>query len=242
MAGDVADGLIGHPIRACAGSTRLSSDFEAGLRRSGRERSGFDFVPTVCCAIDDDEGGRWTWRAGPSPFTRRCKTYRPVWEMHVFGEAAVAAGDAFRRGDLAGVPRPSATRWSTPTTAAGPLDKVPARVGRRRSARRLSSPADLLHLVGELTSSRPDHRGVRPGCPGRGRRTRLSAPPALGWRQAGSRATNRSKPAMSVSAGPWPGRITAGFRSASLRIEHRVSTGSGVRSSGGSARLVRSAR
>jgi hypothetical protein len=43
---------------------------------------------------------------------------------------------------------------------------------------------------------------------------------------AGSEATKRSKAAMSVTGGPWPGRISEGLRSASLRIERRFSAGS----------------
>src|ERR1700742_3712214 len=57
MAGDVADGLIGHPIQSLRWIDEVVVDaFEEGLRRSARERSDFDYLPTVCCAIDDDEG------------------------------------------------------------------------------------------------------------------------------------------------------------------------------------------
>lgn len=43
---------------------------------------------------------------------------------------------------------------------------------------------------------------------------------------AGREETKRSKAAMSVTAGPWPGRIREGLSSASLRIERRFSAGS----------------
>src|ERR1700754_2192943 len=57
MAGDVADGLVGHPIQSLRWIEEVVVDaFEEGLRRSGRERRDFDYLPTVCCAIDDDEG------------------------------------------------------------------------------------------------------------------------------------------------------------------------------------------
>jgi alkanesulfonate monooxygenase SsuD/methylene tetrahydromethanopterin reductase-like flavin-dependent oxidoreductase (luciferase family) len=57
MAGDVADGLIGHPIQSLRWIDEVVVPaFEEGLRRSDRERSDFDYLPTVCCAIDEDEG------------------------------------------------------------------------------------------------------------------------------------------------------------------------------------------
>ncbi|HEX4306851.1 MAG TPA: LLM class flavin-dependent oxidoreductase, partial [Solirubrobacterales bacterium] len=57
MAGDVGDGLIGHPIQSLRWIDEVVVDaFETGLRRSGRARQDFDYIPTVCCAIDDDEG------------------------------------------------------------------------------------------------------------------------------------------------------------------------------------------
>ena len=52
--------------------------------------------------------------------------------MHGFADAAAAAGDAFRKGDLAAVPEAIPDEMVEAFTAAGPLDKVRARVGRGR--------------------------------------------------------------------------------------------------------------
>ena len=55
-AGDVADGMIGRPMCSMRWLDEvLVANFKLGLSRSGRERAGFDFLPAVCCAIDDDE-------------------------------------------------------------------------------------------------------------------------------------------------------------------------------------------
>ena len=89
--------------------------FEAGLRRSGRERRDFDYLPTVCCAIDEDEARAIEMARRTISFYATVKTYMPLWEMHGFAANAVEAGEAFRRGDLAAVPRRSAMRWSRPT-------------------------------------------------------------------------------------------------------------------------------
>jgi hypothetical protein len=48
--------------------------------------------------------------------------------MHGFADAAAVAGDAFRRGDLAAVPEAIPDEMVDAYTAAGPLDKVRARV------------------------------------------------------------------------------------------------------------------
>jgi probable F420-dependent oxidoreductase len=129
MAGDVADGLIGHPIQSLRWIDEVVVDgFETGLRRSGRERREFDYLPTVCCAIDEDEGRAIEMARRTISFYATVKTYMPIWEMHGFAEQALAAGEAFRRGDLAGVPAAISDEMVETYTAAGPLDKVRARV------------------------------------------------------------------------------------------------------------------
>jgi hypothetical protein len=49
--------------------------------------------------------------------------------MHGFGENAREAGEAFRRGDVAAVPRAISNEMVETYCAAGPLDKVRERVG-----------------------------------------------------------------------------------------------------------------
>ena len=61
-------------------------------------------------------------------FYATVKTYMPLWELHGFADNAVAAGDAFRRGDLAAVPAAISDEMVEAYCAAGPLDKVRARV------------------------------------------------------------------------------------------------------------------
>jgi probable F420-dependent oxidoreductase len=129
MAGDVADGLIGHPIQSLRWIDEVVVPaFEEGLRRSDRERSNFDYLPTVCCAIDDDEARAIEMARRTISFYATVKTYMPLWELHGFADNAVAAGDAFRRGDLAGVPAAISDEMVEAYCVAGPLDKVRARV------------------------------------------------------------------------------------------------------------------
>jgi len=129
VAGDVADGLIGHPMCSLRWLDEvLVENFELGLRRSARERSGFDFLPTVCCAIDEDEAAAIEAARRTVCFYATVRTYMPLWEMHGFGEAAAAVGDAFRRGDFAAMPGHVPDEMVDTYTAAGPLDKVRERV------------------------------------------------------------------------------------------------------------------
>jgi probable F420-dependent oxidoreductase len=129
MAGDVADGLIGHPMCPVRWVDEVMvPNFEKGLERSGRKRSDIDFLPTVCCAIDDDEARAIDAARRTIAFYATVRTYKPLWEMHGFADAAEAAGDAFRKGDLAAVPEAIPDAMVEAYTAAGPLDKVRARV------------------------------------------------------------------------------------------------------------------
>ena len=129
MAGDVGDGLIGHPIQSLQWIDEvIVPAFEKGLGRSGRQRSDFDYLPTVCCAIDDDEGRAIEMARRTISFYATVRTYMPLWELHGFADNAVAAGDACRRGDLAAVPAAISDEMVETYCAAGPLDKVRARV------------------------------------------------------------------------------------------------------------------
>jgi alkanesulfonate monooxygenase SsuD/methylene tetrahydromethanopterin reductase-like flavin-dependent oxidoreductase (luciferase family) len=129
MAGDVADGLIGHPMCSLRWLDEvLVANFETGLARSRRERSGFDFIPTVCCAISDDEEAAYEACRRTIAFYATVRTYAPLWEMHGFGDAALEVGSAFRAGDLARMQSLVPDEMVDAYCAAGSLDKVRARV------------------------------------------------------------------------------------------------------------------
>jgi alkanesulfonate monooxygenase SsuD/methylene tetrahydromethanopterin reductase-like flavin-dependent oxidoreductase (luciferase family) len=129
MAGDVADGLVGHPMCSLRWMDEvLIANFEAGLQRSGRSRSDFDFIPTVCCAISDDDEAAYEACRRTICFYATVRTYAPLWEMHGFGDVAARVGEAFRSGDLAGMPALVPDEMVDAYCAAGPPDKVRARV------------------------------------------------------------------------------------------------------------------
>lgn len=129
MAGDVADGLLGHPVASLRWIDEvMMPNLDLGLERSGRSRDDFDFLPTVCCAIDDDEEAARDAARKTIAFYATVRTYRPLWEMHGFADRAQAVGDAFRRGDLAGMAAHVSDEMVDAYAAAGSAEKVRERV------------------------------------------------------------------------------------------------------------------
>jgi alkanesulfonate monooxygenase SsuD/methylene tetrahydromethanopterin reductase-like flavin-dependent oxidoreductase (luciferase family) len=129
MAGDVADGMLGHPM--CTGEwieRELIPAYEEGLRRSQRDRSGFEHIASVCCAIDDDEAAAIDAARRTIAFYATVKTYLPLYELHGFGAEAAAAGEAFRRGDIPGVLAAIPDAMVERYCAVGSADKVRARL------------------------------------------------------------------------------------------------------------------
>jgi probable F420-dependent oxidoreductase len=142
MAGDVADGLIGHPMCSLRWLDEvLVANFEKGLERSGRQRSDLDFLPTISCAINEDEEAAYDAARKTICFYATVRTYMPLWEMHGFGDAAAAVGEAFRAGDLAAMPGHVPDEMVDTFTAASPLDKV------RERAEAVAERADGLFLT-----------------------------------------------------------------------------------------------
>lgn len=132
MAGDVADGALGHII--CSErwlSEVLVPNFEKGLARSGRERSNFDFIPGVCVAITRDESeleAAYDAARKSLAFYATVRTYAPVFELDGFGSEAEAVGNAFRAGDLAGVAAAVTDEMVDCYCAVGPPERVREKV------------------------------------------------------------------------------------------------------------------
>lgn len=129
MAGDVADGMLGHPMCSTEWIEReLIPAYEEGLNRSSRERASFRHIASICCAIDDDEERALDAARRTVAFYATVKTYLPLYDLHGFGAEAAAAGEAFKRGDLAGVLAAIPDAMVERYCAVGPPDKVRARV------------------------------------------------------------------------------------------------------------------
>lgn len=130
MAGDVADGLLGHLICSVRWIEEVViPNFELGLSRSGRDRSALDFVPGMCVAISDgDDAAACDAARRTLAFYATVRTYAPLFEMHGFGDQAAAVGNAFRAGDLAAVAAAVTDEMVDTYCAVGPPDRVRAKV------------------------------------------------------------------------------------------------------------------
>ena len=130
MAGDVADGLIGHPLCSARWiEEKIIPAFETGLSRSGRNRSDFTFLPSICVAIDDDYERGLDAARRTVAFYSTVKTYMPLYELHGFGENAAQASAAFRKGDIEGVAAAIPDEMVECYCAVGTPDQVKAKVG-----------------------------------------------------------------------------------------------------------------
>ena len=150
MAGDVADGVLGHLICSPRWLEEVMiPNFEKGLSRSGRERSSFDFIPGMCVAIAEDDSeveAAYDAARKTLAFYATVRTYAPVFEIDGFGSEAEAVGNAFRAGDLAGVAAAVTDEMVDTYCAVGTIDRVREKVGevaasatRSPSARRPTS-------------------------------------------------------------------------------------------------------
>lgn len=129
MAGDVADGLIGHPLCSARWiEQEIVPAFELGLSRSGRDRSSFTYLPSICVAIDDDYQRGLDAARRTVAFYSTVRTYMPLYELHGFGENAAAAGEAFRRGDIEGVAAAIPDEMVETYCAVGSPDRVREKV------------------------------------------------------------------------------------------------------------------
>jgi probable F420-dependent oxidoreductase len=130
MAGDVADGLIGHPLCSARWiEEKIIPAFELGLSRSGRNRSDFTFLPSICVAIDDDYERGLDAARRTVAFYSTVKTYMPLYELHGFGENAAQAAAAFRKGDIEGVAAAIPDEMVECYCAVGTPDQVREKVG-----------------------------------------------------------------------------------------------------------------
>ena len=185
-AGDVADGMIGHPMCSMRWLDEvLVANFELGLDALGPRALELR-LPARPSAVRSTttRRRRSTPPAARSAFYATVRTYAPLWEMHGFGDAAAAVGDAFRRGDFAAMPShvPDEMVDTYCRRRAARQGPRAGRGGRRARRRDLVHAADL--LPGARADRRvpaPDRRGLRAAR--RGRRAEALR------RQAGRRRT-----------------------------------------------------
>jgi len=101
-AGEVADGLVGHPIYG----RRYVRDvvvpnLEIGFGRAGRSRSSFDLAGYVITSISDDRERAKREVKGQIAFYATAKSYAGIFDLHGWTEAKEGIYSAFKTFDFA---------------------------------------------------------------------------------------------------------------------------------------------
>jgi probable F420-dependent oxidoreductase len=101
-AGEVADGLVGHPIYG----RRYVREFvlpnlEIGFTRGSRQRSSFDLASYVITSISKDPAEARQEARGQIAFYATAKSYAGIFDLHGWQEAKEGIYEAFKTFDLA---------------------------------------------------------------------------------------------------------------------------------------------
>ena len=97
VAGDVADGLLGHTVWSLPWLRDvIAPNIDLGLQRSGRSRADFDLAVSIPVSVSDDEAQARRDAASGVAFYASMLTYRQIFEWHGFDEEAERAHDIYR--------------------------------------------------------------------------------------------------------------------------------------------------
>ncbi len=101
-AGELSDGLIGHPMWSTHWAERLvQSELGVGLEKSGRSREDIHVNLWVWAAVADDPRQAIEDARGTVAFYAGLAQYQPYFEAHGFGTEARKLNEPIRQGDLA---------------------------------------------------------------------------------------------------------------------------------------------
>ncbi len=147
-AGEVADGLLGHPICSLQWNREvILPSLARGLERSGRRREEFDFCAGVLCAIDSDAGRARRAAAGSIASFATVTAFEPLFLAHGFEGPLEGIREAFLRGDGEAMMDRVTEEMIDTFAAAGDADRVRKKVslyGEMADSMALSWPEHLI--------------------------------------------------------------------------------------------------
>ncbi len=127
-AGRVADGVLGHPLTSPQYVREVVRPaLLRGAAEAGRDPSGISLTNSVVLQLNDDRERARFEAALQIAFYATTRTYRPVLDLHGFGELTGALREAFARGDLADMARIAMPMVDT-YAVAGPEDECRERL------------------------------------------------------------------------------------------------------------------
>jgi probable F420-dependent oxidoreductase len=128
VAGRVADGVLGHPLTSPMYLKEVVRPaVERGAREAGRDPSEVNVTNSVILQLNEDRDRARFEAALQIAFYATTRTYRPVLDLHGFGELTGDLREAFGKGDLgrmAEIAMPMVDTYAI----AGPEDECRARL------------------------------------------------------------------------------------------------------------------
>jgi probable F420-dependent oxidoreductase len=150
LAGEIADGLAGHPIWSARWLNReVKTSLEAALARAARRRSEFDLNVWAFVAIDEDRKRAIDDARPTVAFYASFAQYEKYFAAHGFGAEARAACAAAQRKDHDAMVRAIPDEMVTTFAVAGTRDEARERVAE------LCANADSLTLTAPIYSIDP---------------------------------------------------------------------------------------
>lgn len=129
LAGEIADGLPGHPIWSARWiENEVQESLNASLRKAGRKRSDIDLNIWAFVTIDQDRKRAIADARPTVAFYASMAQYEKYFAAHGFGAEARAACAAAQRGDQAGMAAAIPDEMVTTFAVAGTPDEVRTRV------------------------------------------------------------------------------------------------------------------
>ena len=129
MAGEVADGLAGHPIWSARWvANEVRANLEAALAKAGKKRSDFDLNVWAFVAIDKDRKRAIDDARATVAFYASFAQYEKYFAAHGFGDQARAACAAMQRNDPAAMVKAIPDEMVSTFAIAGSADEAKERV------------------------------------------------------------------------------------------------------------------
>lgn len=132
MAGELADGLLGHPLWCDRWiRDKVLQNVDEGLKKTGRARADVDINLSVFVAINNDKREAIEDSRANIAFYSQSDQYYRYFEYIGFGDEAKAVQAAYARGDLAAAAAACSDEMVEAIALVGPEDEVRKRMAKR---------------------------------------------------------------------------------------------------------------
>lgn len=131
LVGEVCDGIHGHPFSSTRYLTEVVKPaIERGLERSGRKPEEVAIAQGAICAVAGTTEEALTDAKLQIAFYGTTRTYRPVFEIHGWGDVVGPLREAYAKGDLAGMVACITDEMAETYAIAGTPDEVRDKIRR----------------------------------------------------------------------------------------------------------------